>query len=34
MLLYTSLFFFIFLGALLMIWLPGWAAFGIVFYCC
>ncbi|NNG98831.1 phage holin family protein [Gordonia araii NBRC 100433] len=31
MLLYTSLFFFIFLGALLMIWLPGWAAFGIVF---
>ncbi|QKT06038.1 phage holin family protein [Gordonia sp. X0973] len=31
MLLYTSLFFFIFLGALLMIWLPAWAAFGIVF---
>lgn len=31
MLLYTSLFFFIFLGALLMIWLPAWASFGIVF---
>lgn len=30
-LLYSSFFFFFFLGWLLMEWLPGWAAFGIVF---
>ena len=30
-LLYSSFFFFFFLGQLLMEWLPGWAAFGIVF---
>ncbi|WP_235831358.1 phage holin family protein [Gordonia zhaorongruii] len=30
-LLYASLFFFVFLGFLLDIWLPSWAAFGIVF---
>ena len=31
LLLYASLFFFVFLGFLLAIWLPEWAAFGIVF---
>ncbi|MFM9376971.1 phage holin family protein [Gordonia sp. VNK21] len=31
LLLYASLFFFVFLGFLLDIWLPAWAAFGIVF---
>lgn len=31
LLLYASLFFFIFLGFLLDLWLPTWAAFGIVF---
>ncbi|MFT4086757.1 MAG: phage holin family protein [Gordonia sp. (in: high G+C Gram-positive bacteria)] len=31
MLLYTSIFFFIFVGVLLDIWLPAWAAWGIVF---
>ena len=31
LLLYASLFFFVFLGFLLDIWLPTWAAFGIVF---
>ncbi|MDR2279493.1 MAG: phage holin family protein [Gordonia sp. (in: high G+C Gram-positive bacteria)] len=31
LLLYASLFFFVFLGFLLDVWLPTWAAFGIVF---
>ncbi len=31
LLLYASLFFFVFLGFLLDLWLPTWAAFGIVF---
>ncbi|MGB3303984.1 phage holin family protein [Gordonia sp. (in: high G+C Gram-positive bacteria)] len=31
LLLYASLFFFVFLGFLLAVWLPTWAAFGIVF---
>lgn len=31
LLLYASLFFFVFLGVLLDVWLPAWAAFGIVF---
>lgn len=31
LLLYASLFFFVFLGFLLALWLPEWAAFGIVF---
>ena len=31
LLLYASLFFFVFLGFVLAIWLPEWAAFGIVF---